>query len=108
MDTADWLQKLGLEQYAPAFHANEIDARILPSLTVEDLMDLGVTLVGHRRHALMMRTAVVSYSFAGIATGDRYWERVADGRRLPHDGTLKETRDDGRGNERQEQGLCEL
>src|SRR6516225_5329270 len=52
MDTADWLQKLGLEQYAPAFHANEIDARILPSLTVEDLKDLGVTLVGHRRRLL--------------------------------------------------------
>jgi hypothetical protein len=52
MDVADWLRKLGLEQYEPAFRANEIDARILPSLTAEDLKDLGVGLVGHRRRLL--------------------------------------------------------
>ena len=52
MDVADWLRKLGLEQYEPAFRANEIDARVLPSLTAEDLKDLGVNLVGHRRRLL--------------------------------------------------------
>jgi class 3 adenylate cyclase/predicted ATPase len=52
MDVADWLRKLGLEQYEPAFRANEIDARVLPSLTAEDLRDLGITLVGHRRRLL--------------------------------------------------------
>jgi class 3 adenylate cyclase/predicted ATPase len=52
MDVADWLRKLGLEQYEPAFRANEIDARVLPSLTAEDLEDLGVNLVGHRRRLL--------------------------------------------------------
>jgi class 3 adenylate cyclase len=52
MDVADWLRKLGLEQYEPAFRANEVDARVLPSLTAEDLKDLGVTLVGHRRRLL--------------------------------------------------------
>ena len=52
MDLADWLQKLGLEQYEPAFRSNEIDARLLPSLTADDLRDLGVTLVGHRRRLL--------------------------------------------------------
>src|SRR5438874_11643155 len=52
MDVADWLRGLGLEQYEPAFRANEIDARVLPSLTAEDLKDLGVTLVGHRRRLL--------------------------------------------------------
>src|SRR6516162_3650964 len=52
MDVADWLRKLGLERYEPAFRANEIDARVLPSLTAEDLKDLGVTLVGHRRRLL--------------------------------------------------------
>jgi class 3 adenylate cyclase/tetratricopeptide (TPR) repeat protein len=49
MDIADWLRKLGLEQYEPAFRENEIDERVLPSLTAEDLRDLGITLVGHRR-----------------------------------------------------------
>jgi class 3 adenylate cyclase len=52
MDVGDWLRKLELEQYEPAFRANEIDERILPSLTAEDLRDLGVTLVGHRRRLL--------------------------------------------------------
>jgi hypothetical protein len=52
MDVADWLRKLGLEQYEPAFRANEIDPRILPSLTADDLKDLGVNLVGHRRRLL--------------------------------------------------------
>src|SRR6266851_1426063 len=52
MDIAEWLRGLGLEQYEPAFRANEIDARVLPSLTAEDLKDLGVGLVGHRRRLL--------------------------------------------------------
>src|SRR5947209_343205 len=52
MDVADWLRKLGLEQYEPAFRANEVDERVLPSLTAEDLKDLGVSLVGHRRRLL--------------------------------------------------------
>src|SRR5215472_945063 len=52
MDVADWLRKLGLEQYEPPFRANEVDATVLPSLTAEDLKDLGVNLVGHRRRLL--------------------------------------------------------
>jgi class 3 adenylate cyclase len=43
---------LGLERYAPAFLENRIEADILPSLTLEDLRDLGVTLVGDRRRLL--------------------------------------------------------
>jgi class 3 adenylate cyclase/tetratricopeptide (TPR) repeat protein len=52
MDVADWLRRLGLEQYEPVFRANEIDERVLPRLTAEDLKDLGVGLVGHRRRLL--------------------------------------------------------
>src|SRR5947207_15260352 len=52
MDVAAWLQGLGLERYAPAFHENRVKADILPSLTPEDLRDLGVTLVGDRRRLL--------------------------------------------------------
>lgn len=48
----DWLAGLGLEQYASAFQENAIDATVLPSLTAEDLKDLGVSLVGHRRRLL--------------------------------------------------------
>ena len=49
MDVAAWLRGLGLEQYEPAFRDNGVDARVLPKLTADDLKDLGVTMVGHRR-----------------------------------------------------------
>jgi len=52
MDIGGWLRGLGLEQYGPAFRENEVDERVLQSLTAEDLKDLGVTLVGHRRRLL--------------------------------------------------------
>ena len=52
MDIERWLRELGLEQYEVAFRENEIDDTVLPSLTAEDLKDLGVSLVGHRRKLL--------------------------------------------------------
>ena len=52
MDIGDWLRTLGLERYEQAFRENRIEADVLPSLTVEDLKDLGVTLVGDRRRLL--------------------------------------------------------
>ena len=52
MDIATWLRSLGLEQYEPAFRDNDIDAELVPRLTSEDLKDLGVVSVGHRRKLL--------------------------------------------------------
>jgi class 3 adenylate cyclase/predicted ATPase len=52
MDLGAWLRSLGLEQYEATFRENEIDDTVLPSLTVEDLKDLGVGIVGHRRKLL--------------------------------------------------------
>src|ERR1700720_4269178 len=52
MDVAAWLQDLGLERYVPAFRDNDIDAEVLPKLTAEDLISIGVTSVGHRRKLL--------------------------------------------------------
>jgi len=52
MDIAAWLDSLRFGQYEQAFRDNEIDERVLPSLTAEDLKDLGVKLVGHRRRLL--------------------------------------------------------
>jgi class 3 adenylate cyclase len=49
---AAWLRQLGLERYEEAFRENEIDAEILPKLTADDLKDLGITTVGHRRKLL--------------------------------------------------------
>jgi class 3 adenylate cyclase/predicted ATPase len=52
MDLGAWLRSLGLEQYEEAFRENAIDETLLPRLTAEDLKDLGVKLVGHRRKLL--------------------------------------------------------
>ena len=52
MDIEGWLRSLGLERYETAFRENEIDDTILPRLTAEDLKELGVGPVGHRRKLL--------------------------------------------------------
>jgi hypothetical protein len=49
MDAAGSLWELRLEQYEPKFCANNIDGAVLRSLTAEDLRDLGIASVGHRR-----------------------------------------------------------
>jgi hypothetical protein len=49
MDVASWLRSLGLEQYEATFRENAITEKVLPRLAAEDLKDLGMTIVGHRR-----------------------------------------------------------
>ena len=51
-DVAEWLRGLGLEQYGPAFRDNDIDGEVLRQLTSEDLRELGVRSIGHRRRLL--------------------------------------------------------
>jgi class 3 adenylate cyclase len=52
MDIAEWLRGLGLEQYEDAFRSNAIDAAVLRDLTADDIRELGVTAIGHRRKLL--------------------------------------------------------
>ena len=52
MDVADWLRQLGLERYEAAFRENDVSVAILPDLTSEDLKELGIVSVGHRRQLL--------------------------------------------------------
>src|SRR6516164_3874928 len=52
MDVGGWLRKLGLQEYEAAFRDNKIDDTVLPSLTAEDLKELGVGALGHRRKLL--------------------------------------------------------
>ena len=47
-----WLEQLGLSGYLQAFLDNDIDAGNLPHLTSTDLVELGVSSVGHRRRLL--------------------------------------------------------
>jgi hypothetical protein len=48
----DWLQKLGLGQYAQRFAENNISFSVLPDLTDQDLKELEVSSLGQRRQLL--------------------------------------------------------
>jgi len=50
---ADWLKELGMAEYTERFVENHIDLRILTELTDQDLKDLGVVSLGHRRRMLV-------------------------------------------------------
>jgi SAM domain (Sterile alpha motif) len=52
MDVVVWLRGLGLGRYEAAFRENDIDESVLPSLTHENLKELGVASLGHRRKLL--------------------------------------------------------
>jgi len=57
----DWLESLGLGQYADAFEANEIDMSLLPQVDDQVLKDIGVTIAGHR---LRLKSAIASIAAA--------------------------------------------
>jgi hypothetical protein len=42
--TADWLEKLGMSEYAERFAENRIDFSVLPDITDQHLKDLGIAL----------------------------------------------------------------
>jgi hypothetical protein len=71
MDVGDWLRGLGLAQYEAAFRDNEVDGKILPKLTAEDLKEMGVATVGHRR------------AIGGLASLDKSNRQATGGRRSP-------------------------
>src|SRR5262249_52423321 len=100
MDIVAWLQGLGLERYVPAFRNNAIYWEVLPKLTSEDLREIGVAAIGHRRKlldAIAALGASAPTAEAGAAvsdasernlgrvtsmndilkTADEYWELVA-------------------------------
>src|SRR4051812_20754868 len=52
MDVGEWLKSLGLEQYETAFQENAVDAETLPTLTAQELKDIGVSSIHHRRRLL--------------------------------------------------------
>ena len=65
MDVGGWLRGLGLGQYEEQFRDNKIDADLLPRLTVDDLKDIGVSVVGDRRRLL---DAIAAIAGAGPAS----------------------------------------
>ena len=65
MDLGGWLRSLGLERYEGAFRENDIDETVLTNLTAEDLKELGVTAIGHRRKLLDAIAALRADATAG-------------------------------------------
>jgi len=68
MDIRGWLRGLGLERYEQAFRENEIDLRVLPELTADDLKELGVAAIGHRR--LLLKAIADLAAGAGRAAAE--------------------------------------
>ncbi|SHH61514.1 AAA family ATPase [Bradyrhizobium erythrophlei] len=52
MDIDGWLRGIGFAQYAEMFRANDIDIELLGRLTNDDLKDIGVVSLGHRKKLL--------------------------------------------------------
>jgi len=70
VDVAAWLKNLGLGQYDTAFRDNAVDAEVLPQLTGDDLKELGVTSVGHRRK-LLAEIAALAPPLSSERTGQQ-------------------------------------
>ena len=70
MDVVVWLRSLGLGKYEAAFRENEIDETVLPNLTAEDLKDLDVSIVGHRRKILDAIAALGNDASANAPSAD--------------------------------------
>ena len=70
MDIGGWLRSLGLDRYEAAFRENEIDDTVLPTVTAEDLKDLGVGIVGHRRKLLDAIAVLRAYASAKAPTAE--------------------------------------
>ena len=60
MDIDGWLRAIGLAQYAEIFRANDIDGELLGRLTNDDLKDIGVASLGHRKKLLEAIAALVA------------------------------------------------
>ena len=78
MDVVAWLRGLGLEQYAPAFRDNDVDAEVLPELTADDLIGIGVASIGHRRKLLAAIASLSTDTPGATAASRDAPEPVAD------------------------------
>ena len=80
---ADWLEKLGMSEYAQRFAESDIDIDVLSELTDQDFDRLGVSL-GHRRRMLRAIRELDASPIAAVT------ERQASARTAPEP-ALKDT-----------------
>ena len=76
----DLLQKLGLGQYAQRFAENDMNFAILADVTDQDLQEIGVTSLGHRRQLLR---AITELKGGETGTPKPATEYIAPA--IPHD-----------------------
>jgi hypothetical protein len=70
MDIVVWLRSLGLGKYEAVFRENDIDETVLPTLTAEDLKELGVASFGHRRKLLDAIAALRNDAVMTVTSGE--------------------------------------
>ena len=62
----NWLEEIGLAQYADAFEANDIGTDLLTQIDDQVLKDIGVSSAGHR---LRLRNAIARLAPTSITKG---------------------------------------
>ena len=85
MDIDDWLRGIGLARYIELFRANDVDGEVLPKLTADDLISMGVTSVGHRRKLLQAIAALdaeIAATRPAAASGNATTHADAERRQL--------------------------
>ena len=82
-DVGVWLSALGLEQYEAAFRENAIDGAVLPTLTADDLRELGVAAIGHRRRLMNAIAELADDSSDAAAGAGPVSETKASPERVP-------------------------
>ena len=65
---ADWLEKLGMSEYAERFAENRIDLSVSADLTDQDLKDLGVVLGDRRKMLRRLRSLLCRSDIAAATT----------------------------------------
>ena len=80
-EISDWLEKLGMSEYAQRFAENKIDVSVLRHLTDQDLKEIGVSL-GHRRKMLAAIAELVG-TISSPEAGRRSGAEAARHRRAP-------------------------
>ena len=81
-DVSQWLERVGLPQYAAAFADNDIELCLLSELTEGDLERLGVVSLGHRKRMLKSIAELNATSciepppVANTAHAERRWMTV--------------------------------
>ena len=75
---ADWLERIGMQEYGQRFADNDIDFDILCDLTDQDLEKIGVTSLGHRRKLLRAIADLKGACAAEVAAAPPARPRAAD------------------------------